>query len=78
MSAPQQPPPPAPPAENPAHRAALDRGFAAARDGDLAAARESWERFLALAPDHPAATRVRTALEAATALRLAIEAHDHE
>jgi len=76
-AAPQQPPA-VPPAEDPAIIAVLNRGFASARDGDLAAARESWERFLARAPDHPAATRVRAALEAVTALRLAIEAHDHE
>ena len=41
-----------------------DLGFAAARGGDLAAARASWEHVLRLAPDDPVAERVRAALEA--------------
>jgi hypothetical protein len=64
------------PAETPEVMELLDRGFAAARSGDLTGARAHWERFLVLAPMHPSAARVRTALEAATALRAAIEAHD--
>ena len=64
------------PAENPEAMGLLNRGFAAARTGDLVAARLHWEQFLALAPMHPSAARVRTALEAATALHAAIEAHD--
>jgi len=50
--------------ENPEIKASLERGFAAARAGDLATARENWERFLALAPDHSSASRARTALKA--------------
>jgi hypothetical protein len=64
------------PAENPEIMASLNRGFAAARTGDLVAARTHWERFLALAPMHPSAARVRTAVEAATALQAALDAHD--
>jgi hypothetical protein len=63
--------------ENPEIMVALNRGFAAARIGDLATAWRSWERFLELAPAHPAASRVRSALEAAKGLQAAIEAHDH-
>jgi tetratricopeptide (TPR) repeat protein len=43
-----------------------DLGFAAARDGDFAAARASWEHVLRLAPDDPVAGRVRRALDALT------------
>ena len=62
-------------AENPEIMSALNRGFAAARAGDLAAARDAWTRFLALAPKHPAAASVRSALEAAAVLCAAIDAH---
>jgi hypothetical protein len=75
-ASPKQLPLPAAAAENPEIMAALNRGFAAARAGDLVAARDAWTRFLALAPKHPAAARVRTALEAAAVLRAAIDAHN--
>jgi hypothetical protein len=65
--------PPVPP-ENPEIVASLNSGFVAARAGDLETARERWERFLSLAPDHPAAARVRSAMAAAAALRTAIDA----
>ncbi|MGH7679945.1 MAG: DUF4388 domain-containing protein [Gemmatimonadaceae bacterium] len=55
--------------------AALDRGYAAVRSGDFAAARANLERFLLLAPDHPDAARARGALEAATTLLQALDAH---
>jgi hypothetical protein len=42
----------------------LDRGFAAIRAGNFATARENLERFVALAPDHPDASRARSALAA--------------
>ena len=64
-------------AENPEIMTALNHGFAAARAGDLATARTSWGRFLELAPTHPAAARVRAALEAAATLQVAIETHDN-
>jgi hypothetical protein len=51
-----------------------ERGFSAARAGDLEAARLSWEQFLKLAPNDPSAPRVRSALEAANALFEALEA----
>jgi hypothetical protein len=57
-------PAPTPVPENPEITASLELGFAAARAGDLVAARRHWERFLTLAPQHPAAARVRTALDA--------------
>jgi hypothetical protein len=69
--------PHAKPFVDPEIKASLNRGFAAARAGDLAAARKSWERFLALAPEDPAARRVRSALDAVMTLLAAIEAHDH-
>ena len=55
--------------------ALMDRGFASARAGDLKAACMSWELFLKAAPTEAAAPRVRSALEAATKLMAAIEAH---
>jgi hypothetical protein len=67
---------PTPTPENPEIMAALNRGFAAVRTGDLAGARASWEKFLALAPEHADAARVRSALDAASKLLGAIEAHD--
>jgi hypothetical protein len=64
--------PPAPP-ENPEIMASLNSGFEAARAGDLQTARERWERFLSLAPEHPEAGRVRSAMAAVAALRTAID-----
>ena len=64
------------PAEDPEIRAALDRGFSAAKSGDLATARANWDRFLSLAPRHASAARVRRALDAAIALQKAIDAHE--
>lgn len=64
-------------ATNPDIQQHLDRGFAAARAGNLAAAVESWEAFLRMAPRDAAAARVRAALEAAVKLQAAIEAHGH-
>jgi hypothetical protein len=66
------------PPVNPGIAASLERGFAAARIGDLNVACEHWKHFLELAPTHAAAARVRSALEAATALRAAIDAHRSE
>lgn len=60
--------------ENPEIMAALDLGFAAARRGDLDAARRSFARFLELAPGHVQATNVRTALDATMALQTALDA----
>jgi hypothetical protein len=54
----------------------LERGFAAARGGNLPQAIESWETFLRLASPGGHVTRVRAALEAAVKLQTAIEAHD--
>ncbi len=69
---------PAPtPFVDPAIKSALNGGFAAARSGDLPAARKHWERYLALAPQDAAAPRVRAALAALDTLLAAIEAHDH-
>jgi hypothetical protein len=68
------PRPPAPKV-NPEAAPALERGFAAARAGDLATAREWWQRFLVLAPEHPAAARVRQAVGAADTLLKTIAAH---
>lgn len=62
---------------DPEIKTSLDNGFIALRTGDFAGARKSWERFLALAPQDPAARRVRPALEAVITLIGAIEAHDH-
>ncbi|MGH7616825.1 MAG: DUF4388 domain-containing protein [Gemmatimonadaceae bacterium] len=45
-----------------------DLGFASARAGDLAAARASWEHVLRVAPDDPAAERVRGALDSLASL----------
>ena len=55
----------------------LERGFSAARTGDLRSACVAWEQFLTLAPSDPQAGRVRTALEAANALRQALESSRH-
>ena len=51
----------------------LDRGFAAIRAGNFATARESLERFLTLAPDHPDAPRARAALQGLHTLLGALE-----
>ncbi|MEX2178715.1 MAG: DUF4388 domain-containing protein [Gemmatimonadaceae bacterium] len=53
----------------------LDRGFTAARAGDLRTACVAWEQFLALAPADPAVPRVQAALEAASRLLTALEEH---
>ena len=58
--------------ENPEIMAAFKQGFAAARSGDFAVARQSLERFLELAPEHPHAPRVRAVLDATTALQVAL------
>lgn len=52
---------------------ALDRGFAAVRAGNFSTARESLERFLSLAPGHPDAPRVRSALAGIEAVLGALE-----
>ena len=51
----------------------LDRGFAAIRAGNFSTARESLERFLTLAPDHPEAPRARSALTGLHTLLGALE-----
>jgi tetratricopeptide (TPR) repeat protein len=51
----------------------LDHAFAAARTGDLAAARAGWEHFLRLSPDDPAAERVRGALDAVERLQRLVD-----
>ena len=56
----------------------VERGFAAAREGDLASACASWEKFLRLAPEHRQAARVKSALEGATRLLAAMEAHGND
>lgn len=62
-------------ATSPDALAGVDRGFAAARAGDLKTACVCWEQFLKLAPADAAASRVKAALDAATKLQAAIEAH---
>jgi hypothetical protein len=56
-------------------RVHLELAFAVARIGDLAAACASWEHFLRLAPNDPAAGRVRAAIQASRHLLNLIEAH---
>lgn len=56
----------------------VERGFAAAREGDLQSACAAWEKFLKLAPEHRQAARVRSALEGATRLLAAMEAHGND
>lgn len=51
----------------------LAMGFAAARTGDLAGARASWEHFLRLAPTDPMAPRARVGLAAVTQLQTVLE-----
>jgi hypothetical protein len=77
-ASPEIPEPPSAPPENPEIMASLNSGFTAARAGDLETAHARWERFLSLAPDHPAAARVRSAMAAAAALRTAIQVHGEE
>ena len=52
----------------------LDRGYAAAKAGNLGAAIEHWETFLRMAPRDPEVSRVRSALEAAVKLQASLEA----
>ena len=56
-------------------RAHLDLAFAAARTGDLSAARASWEHFLRLTPRDPAAPLVHSALGALAELERVLEVH---
>jgi hypothetical protein len=56
----------------------VERGFAAAREGDLASACASWEKFLKMAPEHRQAARVKSALDGATRLLAAMEAHGND
>lgn len=56
-------------------RAHLDLAFAAARVGDLAAARASWEHFLRMSQRDPAAPLVQQALGALADLERALEVH---
>jgi tetratricopeptide (TPR) repeat protein len=51
--------------------------FAAARVGDLSAARTSWEHYLRLAPDSAQATRVRGALAALETLEHLLDEEAH-
>jgi tetratricopeptide (TPR) repeat protein len=53
----------------------LELGFTAARVGDFASARASWEHFQRLAPLSPEIPRVRAAIEALTRLTHLLEAH---
>ncbi len=53
----------------------LEFAYAAARAGDLGAARASWEHFLRLAPRDAAAAKVRRALSALSDLQRVLEAH---
>ena len=56
-------------------RAHLDLAFAAARVGELGAARSAWEHFLRLSPRDPAATLVHRALAALSELETLLGAH---
>jgi hypothetical protein len=58
---------------SPEVRIHLDRGYAAARTGNLVEAIENWDTFLRMAPRDPAAGRVKAALEAAVKLQAALE-----
>jgi hypothetical protein len=53
----------------------VDAGFVAARAGDFAAARASFEQALRLAPDERATARAQEALDAVTHLERVLEAH---
>lgn len=53
----------------------LELGFAAARTGDFATARSSWEHYARLAPNSPEIGRVRAAIESLTKLMHVLEAH---
>jgi tetratricopeptide (TPR) repeat protein len=56
-------------------RAHLDLAFAAARVGDLTAARAGWEHFIRMSPRDPMATLVHRALGALAELERALEVH---
>jgi tetratricopeptide (TPR) repeat protein len=56
----------------------LDIGFAAARVGDLAAARASWEHVVRLAADDASEARARKALDALGALERLLDEHAGE
>ncbi len=55
-------------------RVHFDLAFAAARVGEFATARASWEHFLRLSPTGPDAARARSSLEALTRLMNLLEA----
>lgn len=63
------------PVERPEIAEALRNGFTALGGGDFRGARANFERFLSLAPDDPAARRVRSALAAVATLQREIEEH---
>lgn len=56
-------------------RVHLDLGFAAARVGDFATARASWEHFLRLSPGGAEGARARSSLDALTRLMNLLEVH---
>jgi len=56
-------------------RTHLDLAFAAARVGDLAAARAGWEHFIRMSPRDPMATLVHRALGALAEFERALEVH---
>jgi len=56
-------------------RTHLDLAFAAARVGDLTAARAGWEHFIRMSPRDPMATLVHRALGALAELERALEVH---
>ena len=53
----------------------MELGYFAARGADYTAARMAWDRFLKLAPAHPEARAVRSAMDALTKLVEALDAH---
>jgi hypothetical protein len=59
-------------------RVHLDVGFAAARVGDLAAARASWEHVVRLAADEASEAKAREALTALTDLQRILDQHADE
>ena len=65
------------PEPDPEIRDALERGLGAVRAGNFATARESLERFLALAPDDEEAPRARAALAALSTLMGALDGGGH-
>ena len=56
-------------------RVHFDYGCAAARVGDFASARASWEHVLRLAPEDPVGASARSALDALHHLNVVLEAH---